>query len=135
MLRHVPCAVSSHSYFQVRRYSTSLPAISPRLLSSPFYLGCTEDGLKLYPYSFVPRCPVDKRYDGWKIFSLKYEFERMNLQGTGWKLSNMNKQYEVSQEREHVFVVIPFHLNGSCLLLASGLPIVPQVCHHPVRLR
>ncbi len=53
--------------------------------------------MKLLPYSFKPRVAVDKRYDGWKIFSWKAEFERMGLGAPNvlWRVTTINKTYQV----------------------------------------
>ena len=49
----------------------------------------------LPPFTYHSRYAVDKQTDGWHVFSMKAEFERMGVFDTKWRVSTVNKQFAV----------------------------------------
>ena len=61
----------------------------------------------LYAYYYQPQPPLTST-DGWKLYDVVKEYERMGVSKTGkWRFTTINKEYEVRGSKRHAAPCLP----------------------------
>ncbi|KAG0641815.1 protein phosphatase [Tuber brumale] len=75
----------------------------------------------LYAYSYAPGS-IEKKFNGWKIYDPRKEYERMGIateRCKGWRISKINKNYAFSPTY-HALLVVPATISDTTLSHAKN---------------
>lgn len=81
-------------------------------------LSSIEDVNLWYPFYFRPRM-FDIMEDGWQAFKAETEFTRMLIHADSWRISHVNKNFEVCQSYPES-VIVPKSISDEVLVASAG---------------